>query len=124
MCAPTVDWLPRGLTIGIGAVSPGFEIRPRRTPTLPSTSTFTHIPPISPHRSASEPDLYEGGEQLKRKRDRIRGLSLSGALYVGTGGRTSGEHGDESVEEEERREEEGVGRKGWWGRNREGSTDK
>ncbi|KAM0749825.1 hypothetical protein T439DRAFT_326722 [Meredithblackwellia eburnea MCA 4105] len=97
-----VEWIPRGLTIGIGAASPGFDIRPTtprrhiRTATLPSAS----FPPLFDERevqndhsrlmqrTASEADAVDDatGEMLARKRRaRQRGFSMSGGLFVGTG---------------------------------------
>lgn len=114
-----VDWIPRGLTIGIGAASPGFEIRPagrRQTllhhSNLPAiitsrpTSEEIERPPFE-IRQPSDGDVETGALDWRRRhRDRGRGLSMSGAFYVGTvsapnspviGGDTEG--GDESDHE-------------------------
>lgn len=94
----SVEWLPRGLTIGLGAMSPGFDIRPaghRRTfsqphtsTTLPYSSTFpSHSDdaerPLLHERHFSEAEGEVAAGQLARRRRERRGFSFSGALYVG-----------------------------------------
>lgn len=120
-----VEWIPRGLTIGIGAASPGFDIRPahrrhshsrhhRRTSS--SLSAGAVITPLGGRgdghgddsertglleRTASEADLESAGQEVDRRRAsrerHERGVSLSGALYVGRRDSTPAMSGDEDA---------------------------
>ncbi|KAI5475353.1 DUF804 domain membrane protein [Pseudohyphozyma bogoriensis] len=96
----TVEWIPRGLTIGLGASSPGFAPRPAghrrhtRTATLPTSTAFPslhledHDRPLigAPGHPAAEFDSAAGDLALHHRKS--RGYSLSGALYTGVGRRS------------------------------------
>lgn len=119
----SIDWIPRGLTIGIGAISPGFEIRPagprRPPPHSPLRASTASLPPQTPLPNPNEensPLLNPSLERTrdsedfdfttttpnpttstseilnnssKRRRERARGFSISGSLYVGSSRRSS-----------------------------------
>lgn len=57
-----VEWIPRGLTIGIGAASPGFDIRPRRRATLASLPLWSPPSP-SQANNASRASAIEPTER-------------------------------------------------------------
>ncbi|BGP44873.1 hypothetical protein JCM10450v2_000688 [Rhodotorula kratochvilovae] len=82
-----VKWRPRGFSIGLGAASPGFEIRPA---TLHRAHTSHHPSPLSPppppDLAASTASLPAEGRPARRRHHHVRGESLSGAPYVGDGG--------------------------------------
>ncbi|KAK4055116.1 hypothetical protein OIV83_000396 [Microbotryomycetes sp. JL201] len=101
-----VEWLPKGLSIGIAASSPGFDLRPtstrrqrhRRTTSTASRPEAASVGRPSFFSSASERDQLvdqslsgdvrievEGcdGDGIARRPVMRQGTSLSGALYVG-----------------------------------------
>ncbi|KAM0793572.1 hypothetical protein ACM66B_001008 [Microbotryomycetes sp. NB124-2] len=102
------EWIPKGLSIGIAASSPGFDLRPtarhrhRRTTSTASRSDQRNAR-SSFFSSASErdqlvhsPTIDHDGEGGGLRRPAIRqGTSLSGALYVGR--RDSVKDGDGST---------------------------
>ncbi|KAK4705451.1 magnesium transporter, partial [Phenoliferia sp. Uapishka_3] len=107
-----VEWIPRGLTIGIGAASPGFDIRPShrrhiRTSTLPTSNAAPNFDvfdapehqPLLIHRVASEADTEEAANELhaRKRKDRTRGVSISGGLFVGVGPRSRLSHDTNSA---------------------------
>ncbi|GAA5834068.1 hypothetical protein JCM9279_004206 [Rhodotorula babjevae] len=99
-----VVWRPRGFSIGLGAASPGFEIRPKvlhRAHASHSSAPVPSLDPSSPSPAAS-PSPYpspftpvidlgastaslptDGRAAQRRRHGHGRSESLSGALYVG-----------------------------------------
>ncbi|GAA5930134.1 hypothetical protein JCM1841_002322 [Sporobolomyces salmonicolor] len=101
-----LDWRPRGFSVGIGAASPGFDVRPtaqhrarRRTSTPPASTPF---PSYSNHLDLSDetpvipPDDDEFASLSRSQRARRGCQSLSGSLYVGSH-RRSGSGGSLSL---------------------------
>lgn len=136
--ACTAIWRPRGFSIGIGAASPGFDIRPAH---LHRAHTSHHPPPGSPAPSAdlaaSTASLpVEGrhghahghgngnGGRRRHGHGHGRSESLSGSLYVGPPPAGSvGQHGHArtgslpvSPAGEAREDERSEGGGGWFGR--------
>lgn len=101
---PAVAWRPRGFSIGLGAASPGFEIRPKVLHRAHASHASAPVPSLDPSSPspATTPSPYpspfapvidlgastaslptEGRAAQRRRHGHGRSESLSGALYVG-----------------------------------------
>ncbi|GJN91686.1 hypothetical protein Rhopal_004709-T1 [Rhodotorula paludigena] len=133
-----VIWRPRGFSIGIGAASPGFDIRPAH---LHRAHTSHHPPPGSPSPSAdlaastaslpvegrhghAHGHAHGTGGRRRHGHGHGRSESLSGSLYVGPPPASpAGQHGHArtgslpvSPAGEAREDEPSEGGGGWFGR--------
>lgn len=84
--------------MGLGAASPGFEIRPQPTHARRRSQSTSTPPPRRSTEFARDSSLVEAREDDadlpgRVRRERARGASMSGALYTGVrikgGGMTS-----------------------------------
>jgi len=87
----TVEWRPRGFSIGLAASSPGFELRPSTNHHRRTTPSSTSSPSGLPHHSTLDSLIRDAGDDEESGSPRrnsnplsrsMRG-SLSGSLYVG-----------------------------------------
>ncbi|GAA5944628.1 hypothetical protein JCM10213_008090 [Rhodosporidiobolus nylandii] len=101
-----VSYRPRGFSVGLGAASPGFEIRPAHhvhrahTAEPPSSATFASFLHDSPEPDERTPLAQstaslppQGGGKRKSHHSHKRNDSLSGAPYVGPPSPGRGGHG-------------------------------
>lgn len=87
----TVEWRPRGFSIGLAASSPGFELRPSTVHHRRTAPSSTSSPSGLPHHSTLDSLIRDAGDDEESASPRrnsnslsrsMRG-SLSGSLYVG-----------------------------------------
>ncbi|GAA5894219.1 hypothetical protein JCM5296_004687 [Sporobolomyces johnsonii] len=101
-----LEWRPRGFSVGLGAASPGFDVRPTaqhrprsRTSTPPASMpfpTFSNELDVNDETPPITPNDHGFASPSRSQRARQGCQSLSGSLYVGSR-RRSGSSGSLSI---------------------------